>query len=228
MGKIQSLLIYSILILLGVFILPMASGVAINKDINDSAVLQSTNSSIQQQDQVQSDVAANLKTNSNNAEISTGNNENVEPAPAEDEAKIKFMLPLVQGKLTAKFGNMKNPYTKKIVHHNGIDIASPKGTDVFAAADGKVVTVSTDVEKMKGPGKHLIIEHENGYSTFYSHLDSVLVKVDQLVSSGDVIAKVGTTGMSTGPHLHFEIRKNNEPRNPLDYLEIDKLKKIEK
>ena len=130
-------------------------------------------------------------------------------------------MPLKKGRVSARYGNMKNPYTQKIMHHNGIDIAAPKGTEIYAAADGKVEIASDK----KGPGKHILLQHDNGYQTFYSHCDSLLVQQGQQVKSGEVIAYVGETGKATGPHLHFEIRKDEKPQNPEEYLDFKNLKK---
>lgn len=126
------------------------------------------------------------------------------------------------------FENMKNPFTKKIVHHNGIDIAAPNGTEVYAAAKGKVKSAVVDYEKNKGPGKHIVIQHTARFETFYSHLDDVLVKEGQEIKAGEIIGKVGTTGMSTGNHLHFEIRQNGEVQDPKNYIDFKELVRVNK
>ena len=149
MGKFQHLLIYLLIILFAIFILPMTSSVAIDKKKNNSADLQSDNISKQQKDPEQTNVPGNSLTGSADDAILSSENVEEEIDPAQDEAETKFVLPLSKGKLTAKFGNMKNPYTQKIVHHNGIDVACPKGSDVFAAADGKIVTLNKVVEFLR-------------------------------------------------------------------------------
>ena len=139
---------------------------------------------------------------------------------------ITFQLPLKYGRVAADYGKFINPFTKKEAFHNGIDVAAPKGTEVYAAADGKVVTAITDYQKKyKGRGRHIVIQHENGFETFYSHLNEGLVQEGQKVTTGEIIARVGNTGKSTGPHLHFEIRKNGKSQNPEDFIKFDPLKK---
>lgn len=98
--------------------------------------------------------------------------------------------------------------------HNGIDIGMPIGTSVKAADGGKV----TFAGWKSGYGYLVIIDHENGYKTYYGHLSKTLVKKGQRVYRGQIIAKSGNTGRTTGPHLHFEVRKNNVPVNPLKYV----------
>ncbi|MCI0494017.1 M23/M56 family metallopeptidase [candidate division KSB1 bacterium] len=192
-GKYQSLLIFGTLFFLVIFVLPMAGSV-LNKDARPE------NSNFQ--------LIAAENSFSNNDEISLQNE------------SVEFALPLKTGRISAPFGNMKDPYNKKIVHHNGIDIAAPIGTEIFAAADGVVEIAAVE----KGLGKHILLQHGNGYQTFYSHCDSLLVQKGQQVKSDDVIAHVGTTGRSTGPHLHFEIRKDGKPQDPQNYLDFKMLK----
>ncbi len=100
--------------------------------------------------------------------------------------------------------------------HKGIDIAAPMGTDVYCAAQGKVIFAG----QKSGYGNCVIIEHENGLATLYGHLSKILVDANQQVKIGDIIAKVGNTGRSTGPHLHYEVRKNNTPINPKLFLNL--------
>lgn len=95
-------------------------------------------------------------------------------------------------------------------YHPAVDIAASIGTPVYSPADGIVSKVGED----KRYGKYLEINHPNGYSTFYGHLEKVLVIEGWQVKEGDLIARVGNTGVSTGPHLHFEVRRNRIPVNP--------------
>jgi len=99
--------------------------------------------------------------------------------------------------------------------HRAIDIGAPLGTPVVASDSGYVV--KTGWSKY-GYGYFIVIDHGNGFQTLYAHLSAIYVKVGQSVGKGEVIGAVGSTGRSTGPHLHFEIRKNNVPRNPLLFL----------
>jgi TonB family protein len=124
---------------------------------------------------------------------------------------------LVNGKMyyaTSGFGKRLNPITKKEDFHPGIDIAAKKGTPVLSAAAG-TVTVS---EFNDQDGNRIVVDHGNGYTTAYHHLDSRAVKQGDSVTQGQLIGKVGSTGVSTGPHLHFEVRCNGEPRNPFDFI----------
>ncbi|WPX09025.1 M23 family metallopeptidase [Anaerocellum danielii] len=119
----------------------------------------------------------------------------------------RFSYP-VWGMLTSRFGYRGREF------HEGIDLAVPWGSNVYAA-DGGVVEFAG---WSGGYGKLIIINHQNGYKTYYGHLSKFLVSPGQKVAKGQLIAKSGSTGRSTGPHLHFEVRKNSVPQNPLVYL----------
>lgn len=99
--------------------------------------------------------------------------------------------------------------------HTGIDIGHEPGSEIYAAADGTVIEA---VFKHTGYGRYIVIDHGNGYQTCYAHCSELLVEVGQKVSAGDIIALTGSSGNSTGSHLHFEIRINGEYHNPLDYI----------
>ena len=124
--------------------------------------------------------------------------------------KSIFIMPLY-GRLTSKMGWRKDPFTKKRTYHGGIDIAAKKGTNVRASQKGKVGYVGFK----GGYGKLIILEHKFGYKTYYGHLSKILVRKGQYIKTGQTIGKVGSTGRSTGPHLHFEIRKFNSLKDPL-------------
>jgi len=112
-------------------------------------------------------------------------------------------------------GKMSSPYGRRWGKtHTGIDIAAPKGTPIKASDGGTVVFAGTQ----NGYGKLIIIDHKNGYKTYYGHCSSLVAKKGQKVAKGTVVAKVGSTGRSTGNHLHFEVRKNNVPLNPSKYV----------
>lgn len=95
--------------------------------------------------------------------------------------------------------------------HTGQDIAAPSGTAIKAAGSGKVITAAY----LNGYGNTVVIDHGGGVSTLYGHCSRLFVSVGQTVSQGQKIAAVGSTGYSTGPHLHFEVRINGKPVNPL-------------
>jgi len=115
-----------------------------------------------------------------------------------------------KGWLTSYFGMRKSPFTGKRVMHEGLDIAANVGTPVVATADGVVARVKYS----PGYGKMVIIDHGYGYRTVFGHNSKILVKAGQHVKRGDVVAKVGNTGRSTGPHLHYELRLNGVPIDP--------------
>ncbi|MBS3918736.1 MAG: peptidoglycan DD-metalloendopeptidase family protein [Deltaproteobacteria bacterium] len=120
----------------------------------------------------------------------------------------------VQGWVTSDFGFRTNPFTGLTQMHEGIDISNRTGTIVVAPANGFVSDIGSDYAH----GKFLIISHGFGMTTRYSHLNKTLVKVGQKVKRGDKIAEVGTTGKTTGPHLHYEVKLNSIPVNPMRYI----------
>ena len=117
--------------------------------------------------------------------------------------------------VTSEFGYRRDPFTGERKGHSGMDLAVPTGTSVRAALPG-TVTVST--YNQGGYGYYVMIDHGNGLSTLYGHNSQLLARVGQTVEAGDVIALSGSTGRSTGPHLHFEVRINGERTNPRSYL----------
>jgi len=118
------------------------------------------------------------------------------------------------GKLMSYFGYRRDPFTRRIRHHDGLDISAPYGTQVISAGKGTVVFAGREGDY----GKTVIIEHGNGMQTVYAHLSQISVTVGQNIEKGQVIGAVGSTGRSTGPHLHFEIRIGKQAVNPLKYL----------
>ncbi len=119
-----------------------------------------------------------------------------------------------QGWVTSEFGFRTNPFTGLTQMHEGIDISNRVGTMVIAPANGFVSDVGNDWVH----GKFLVISHGFGMTTRYSHLNKVLVKTGQKVKRGDRIAEMGMTGKTTGPHLHYEVRLNGIPVNPMRYI----------
>jgi murein DD-endopeptidase MepM/ murein hydrolase activator NlpD len=104
--------------------------------------------------------------------------------------------------------------------HYGIDIAAPIGTPLFASKAGTIIEVS---EENGGYGKYFIIDHKDGTKTLYAHCNSIFVSVGDTVTKGEHVAAVGSTGRSTEPHLHFEIRINGEKVNPALYLNVNEI-----
>lgn len=115
-----------------------------------------------------------------------------------------------KGWLTSYFGMRKSPFTGRRVMHEGLDIAANTGTPVVATADGIVARISYS----SGYGKMVTIDHGYGYRTIFGHNSKILVKPGQQIKRGDIIAKVGNTGRSTGSHLHYELRLNGVPIDP--------------
>ena len=127
---------------------------------------------------------------------------------------IPTLWPVV-GRISDKFGYRTDPFTRKKTYHEGLDIAASSGTDIKAAADGKVIFSG----QKSGYGNVVILEHDHQIKTVYAHASKLLVEAGQQVQKGDEIAKVGSTGRSTGPHLHFEVLVGGTPVDPLEYLE---------
>lgn len=128
----------------------------------------------------------------------------------------QFIWP-AEGKVLSGFGWRNNPVLNTWEHHDGIDIDVSTGTIVHAAAAGKVYFAGQDSD-LSGYGTLVILQHANGYYTFYGHLSKVLVYVGQFVQEGQPIAESGNTGVSSGPHLHFEVRNGEFPVDPMRYL----------
>lgn len=126
-----------------------------------------------------------------------------------------FAWPSVSTYITSPYGTRVHPVTGKVKTHSGIDIGAGMGTNIFAAADGTVIISGWN---SGGYGNYVVIDHGGGITTLYAHCSSLLVSRGQKVSRGQVIAKCGSTGMSTGPHLHFEVLKNGAHTDPYAYL----------
>ncbi len=116
-------------------------------------------------------------------------------------------------RVSSPYGNRWHPIAKVYKFHTGVDLADNRGNTVVAANDGVVIMAGWN----GGYGKCVIIDHGGSTSTLYAHNDTLLVSNGESVKKGQAIAKIGTTGYSTGPHLHFEVRKNGGHTNPLDY-----------
>jgi len=136
---------------------------------------------------------------------------------AQQRANILLHTPSIwpiKGAITSHYGNRADPFNGEAELHLGLDISALYNAQIHAPADG-VVLYS---ERKAAYGNLLIVDHGNGLTTRYGHLSRSLVTIGQRVKRGDVIALVGTTGRSTAPHLHYEVRKNDRPVNPRTYL----------
>jgi murein DD-endopeptidase MepM/ murein hydrolase activator NlpD len=142
-----------------------------------------------------------------------------EPMPLDEVARFHQMethMPIRLARVTSEFGHRPNPLGKGHVFHRGIDLAASVGTPVYAVAAGTVIRASRD----RSYGHVVVIDHHNGYKTLYAHNSKLLVKAGARVKPGQQIAKVGSTGHSTGPHLHFEIHRSGQRVDPGPYLAV--------
>jgi len=121
-----------------------------------------------------------------------------------------FRFPLQSFRLTSAYGIRQNPVTGTIGLHQGLDLAAPEGTEVFAAADGTVIETGNDPVY----GNYVIISHKEKWTSLYGHLQKIDTHLREDVKSGTLIGRVGSTGQSTGPHLHFELRQDGRALNP--------------
>jgi len=122
--------------------------------------------------------------------------------------------PVSEGWLSSRYGNRNDPFTGKQNFHHGLDFAGKKGSEVIAVGDGVVSWVG----KKSGYGNLVEINHGNGYATRYGHNQSFLVKVGDTVKKGQQIALMGSTGRSTGPHVHFEVLQQGKKVNPSKFI----------
>ncbi len=126
---------------------------------------------------------------------------------------FRFAWP-VHGRISGRYGMRLHPIYRRRMMHTGLDIAAPHGSSIRAALGGRVKFVGWK----GGYGKTVIIEHDNGYETLYGHCTTILVDRGQMVKRNDRIAKVGSTGVSTGPHVHFEVKRGGRRTNPESVL----------
>jgi murein DD-endopeptidase MepM/ murein hydrolase activator NlpD len=132
-----------------------------------------------------------------------------------DKFKLRqmFRSPL-GGRLSSFYGNRRHPVYNSRKFHNGLDIAAPHGTLIGASRAGVVVSTGW----MGGYGKAVIVQHDNGYKTMYGHMSQIYAKNGEYVKAGKILGRVGSTGLSTGPHLHFTLWHNGRLLNPMNVL----------
>lgn len=134
-------------------------------------------------------------------------------------ASSDFLWPVNGGKISSYYG-----WRSAARFHDGLDISAPTGTSIYASKSGTVIYSDN---RIRGYGNMIVLKHDDGYSTVYAHNKNNLVNKGQSVRRGEIIAYLGSTGYSTGPHLHFEIRKGKYSKDPLIYLNTDKSKKTD-
>ncbi len=144
---------------------------------------------------------------------------------AKNKQKMLASIPAIQPvsnkdlkRIASGFGYRIHPIYKTWRMHTGMDFTAPVGTPIYATGDGVVIKPKS---RMSGYGKVVVIDHGYGYQTLYAHCSKILVKPGQKVKRGQIIAYVGNTGVSTGPHVHYEVRKNGHPVNPVNYFYQD-------
>ena len=127
-----------------------------------------------------------------------------------------FSLPVTVTRISSLFGYRVHPITKARTKHTGVDIPGSLNTPVYAARKGKVIFAGYS----GGYGNLVIVRHDKGYTTYYGHLNKITTKIGANVGVGVMIGRMGSTGNSTGSHLHFEVRRNGEALNPIDFIPI--------
>jgi len=148
-----------------------------------------------------------------------GGKELVQVQPtAQVGARLELANPVAGSIVTAPYGPMRDPFTNKERHHAGIDLASPTGTPVRAPAAGVVELATSEWEQNPAAGTVVILDHGHGVKTFYAHLQTTAVVAGQQLQRGEVLGTVGSTGKSTGPHLHLEVWEDGAPVPPSRYV----------
>jgi len=153
------------------------------------------------------------KVRENINEKNRADNQNIQIENIESKGFGKILWPVKYGKITSKFGNRNHPILKSVKFHRGVDIAVSIGTPVYSGIKGRV----TFAGRKGNYGNLVEIEGNNRIKVRYAHLNSIDVVTGQKVSDGEKVAETGNTGMSTGPHLHYEIIIDENPVNPLDF-----------
>ena len=138
----------------------------------------------------------------------------IAPAVAAPIVSVPSRMPVAGVRLTSGFGMRDHPILRRRARHNGIDLAAPHGTPVYATADGLVEMA----QYYSSYGNYVQIEHGGDIETRYAHLSSYTVSAGENVRAGDLIGYIGSTGRSTGPHLHYEVRVAGDAVNPVPYM----------
>lgn len=132
---------------------------------------------------------------------------------------IPSRRPIEKMSLSSSYGMRVHPVTGKLARHQGIDIPAPRGTPIYATADGIVGRA----QWLGGYGNYVEVEHGNAVQTRYGHMSSRAVEPGQQVKKGDILGYVGSTGRSTGNHLHYEVRIDGAPVNPMPFVQSDSM-----
>lgn len=166
-----------------------------------------TNNSVNKEN-VENENSNSMNNNASDNTISNNTSNNtVTPSGA-------LQRPVASYRITSRFGMRNHPVTGVRKMHNGIDLAAPKGTPILSCQSGKVIIS----QYSSSYGNYIVVDHGGGISTLYAHLDSRYANVGDSVKCGQQIGTMGSTGMSTGPHLHFEVRVNGEKVNPESHI----------
>ena len=132
---------------------------------------------------------------------------------------VPSRVPIENMSLSSSYGMRVHPITGKVARHNGVDIPAPHGTPIYATADGIVGRA----QRLGGYGNYVEIEHGNAIQTRYGHMSSYIVRPGQQVKKGEIVGYVGSTGRSTGNHLHYEVRIEGAPVNPMPFCRQDSM-----
>lgn len=132
--------------------------------------------------------------------------------------RILYRSPIDTGRITSLYGWRANPFTGSREFHSGLDVGAPEGTPVYAVRDATVAEVGED----NVMGRYVVLTHPGGYQTVYGHLASINATIGEEVITGFILGTVGSTGLATGPHLHFEVRTRAGTRDPLKLIRMNK------
>lgn len=139
-----------------------------------------------------------------------------QPSPASETLRN----PVPNARVSSPWGPAKDPWTGKARDHQGVDLAAPVGTEIVAPASATVLMATSSAPDQEAAGTVIILDHGNGLTTFYSHLESLRVKEGDRVGAGQVIGTIGLTGKTTGPHVHFEVRRDGERIDPATLIDF--------